>query len=185
MERCEYNFTRSSLCDIGMVWIEKDKRPRIIRIFLSEKNNDIYKRIKRFFPAAKKTQNKKINFILGNIRSYLEGEIINFNFSGLQKIPYSRFQRAVLLATRRIPYGKVIAYKGLAELVGAKSARAVANALAKNPFPIVIPCHRVVTFDRKIGGFQPGRNLKKVLLKLEGITFDKKGRIPEGFFLKI
>ena len=96
----------------------------------------------------------------------------------------SEFQWAVLCAARQIPSGRVTTYKGLARLIGTKSARAVGNALAKNPFPLVIPCHRVVGFDRKIGGFQLEGDLKKFLLQLEGVEFDEKGRVSEEFFLK-
>jgi methylated-DNA-[protein]-cysteine S-methyltransferase len=94
----------------------------------------------------------------------------------------SEFQRAVYIKTRRIPCGMVISYKGLAKLVGTESARAVGRALAKNPFPIIVPCHRIVSSDRRIGGFQAGGHLKKRLLKLEGVKFDKKGRILKKFF---
>ena len=100
----------------------------------------------------------------------------------LQEVP-SQFQRRVYRALKRIPRGKVITYKGLAKRIGTASARAVGNALAGNPFPLIIPCHRVVNSSRKIGRFKLGRNLKKKLLKLEGVTFDKDERIPEKFFV--
>jgi len=96
----------------------------------------------------------------------------------------------------RVPSGRVITYKGLAGYIGCGSARAVGNALSKNPFPIVVPCHRVVRADRRPGGFtvsagmrksarkKSAHNLKKGLLELEGVTFDGNGKIPEKFFIK-
>lgn len=183
MEKLLYSLIRLPLCNIGVIWIEKWKGPKIVKISLFKKNDNMRKGIIRIFPEAKQGQNKKIDFILKRIKCYLEGEIPHFNLSDLEKVLCSKFQWDVSRAARLIPYGKVITYKGLAGLMGVRSARAAGNALAKNPFPVIIPCHRVVSSDRKIGGFQSGQNLKKALLKLEGITFDKKGRIPEEFFV--
>lgn len=104
--------------------------------------------------------------------------------NSLNKDMCSNFQWDVSLAVKKIPRGKVISYKDLADIAGFKNAaRAVGNVLAKNPFPIIIPCHRVVNTDRRIGGFQAGRNLKKKLLLAEGIKFDKKGKILREFFI--
>jgi methylated-DNA-[protein]-cysteine S-methyltransferase len=55
--------------------------------------------------------------------------------------------------------------------------------LAKNPFPIIIPCHRVIRTDGSIGGYQGGVEMKRALLEMEGIAFDAKGRaVVKGFF---
>ena len=73
--------------------------------------------------------------------------------------------------TGKIPYGKARTYSWIAERIGkAKAGRAVGNALAKNPFPIIIPCHRVIKKDGRLGGFTSpaGIQLKKELLHLEG-----------------
>ena len=76
-----------------------------------------------------------------------------------------------------IPKGKVSTYGRLAEKSGAsKGARAVGNALATNPYPLIIPCHRVIRSDGSLGGFGGGLKMKKELLLMEGITFDAKGR---------
>jgi methylated-DNA-[protein]-cysteine S-methyltransferase len=179
MPKINYLLICSSLCNIGVVWIEKGKNPKIVRIFLSENSDDLPRRMKKVFLEARERQNSKIDFLL---ERYLKGEAIPLGLSLLKKSLCSKFQWVVYRAARRIPYGRVITYKGLARLTGTKSARTVGNALAKNPFPLVIPCHRVVDSDRKIGGFQSGQNLKEALLGLEGIVFDEKGRIPKKFF---
>ncbi|MEA3305232.1 MAG: MGMT family protein [Candidatus Omnitrophota bacterium] len=115
----------------------------------------------------------------------MKGETARFDSRYLDKYLCSKFQRGVILAAGKIPRGKVISYKGLAALAGFKNAaRAVGNAMAKNPFPVIIPCHRVVNADGKVGEFQSGRSLKKKLLMSEGIKFDKKGRIPREFFVE-
>lgn len=105
------------------------------------------------------------------IIAYFEGACVNFGLD----IPivlneFSGFCRAVLIACREIEFGQTISYAGLAKSLGRPNAnRSVGNALAKNPLPLIIPCHRVVRSDGKIGGFSApgGEKLKKKMLELE------------------
>ncbi len=72
------------------------------------------------------------------------------------------------LAMSRIPYGQTRSYAELGALVGGRSlARVAGQACRKNPLPVLIPCHRVVA-SSGLGGFTPGQEVKKMLLKLEG-----------------
>jgi methylated-DNA-[protein]-cysteine S-methyltransferase len=90
------------------------------------------------------------------------------------KLEGTSFQIKVWKAIERIPKGKVKTYKDLAKNVGnPKASRAVANACGKNPYPIKIPCHRVIRSDGGLGGYsgKGGIKLKKKLLKEEGILF--------------
>ena len=81
------------------------------------------------------------------------------------------FQRAVWETTRLIPYGETRSYMWVAEQIEQpKAVRAVGQALGRNPLPIIIPCHRVLTSDGKLGGFTNGIKMKKSLLHLEGLT---------------
>ncbi len=94
----------------------------------------------------------------------------------------SGFQQKVYGATRRIPRGQVSTYKEIALAIGKPgAARAVGNALNKNPFPIEVPCHRVVRSDLKLGGFSKGPREKKRLLEKEGVLIDKEGLISEEY----
>ncbi|MDP6647629.1 MAG: MGMT family protein [Dehalococcoidales bacterium] len=78
------------------------------------------------------------------------------------------FQRRVWETTQLIPYGETRSYRWVAERMGQPAAaRAVGQALAKNPLPIIIPCHRVVTNNGKLGGFSGGLEMKRYLLRLE------------------
>ncbi|MCJ7777171.1 MAG: methylated-DNA--[protein]-cysteine S-methyltransferase [Sedimentisphaerales bacterium] len=80
------------------------------------------------------------------------------------------FVRKVLTACRKVPSGKTVSYSQLAEIIGKPGAsRAVGNALAKNPIPLIIPCHRVIRHDGSLGNFSAigGTILKKRLLTLE------------------
>jgi len=78
------------------------------------------------------------------------------------------FRRKVLEATRRIPYGRTTTYGNLAKQVGSpRAVRAVGGAMAANPVPILIPCHRVLAAGG-LGGYGGGLALKRRLLALEG-----------------
>ena len=79
----------------------------------------------------------------------------------------SEFQKKVLEVVKKIPKGKVLTYKQVAEMAGYQKAwRAVGNVLAKNKDPN-IPCYRVIRSDGKIGKYNRGEGLKKKLLKKE------------------
>ena len=81
----------------------------------------------------------------------------------------SKFQQKVLRAVSAIPRGKVSTYQRIAKQIGQpKAARAVARALANNPFPLIIPCHRVICSDGALGGYQGGLKMKRALLEKEG-----------------
>jgi methylated-DNA-[protein]-cysteine S-methyltransferase len=80
------------------------------------------------------------------------------------------FEARVLGAAARIPFGEVRSYGELARAIGApKAARAVGNALGRNPIPIVIPCHRVVRGSGALGGYGGGPGIKDRLLAIEGV----------------
>ena len=77
----------------------------------------------------------------------------------------SDFQRRVLEYTLKIPKGQVRTYREVAEAVGSpRACRAVGQALKKNPLPVVIPCHRVIRSDGRLGSYAGGKNKKKKLL---------------------
>jgi methylated-DNA-[protein]-cysteine S-methyltransferase len=80
----------------------------------------------------------------------------------------TKFQKKVYGVVKKIPSGEVRTYGWVAKRIGnPKAARAVGNALNKNPFPIIVPCHRVVAKDG-LGGFAKGLKAKKRLLRSEG-----------------
>ena len=92
----------------------------------------------------------------------------------MKNIKGTNFQKKVWLEITKIPKGKTITYKALAVKIGKpKAYRAVANACAKNPLLEIIPCHRVIRSDGKMGGYtgEKGIERKKKLLKSEGVKF--------------
>jgi len=103
------------------------------------------------------------------IQDYLAGKLRRFACPVDLAAVRSSFQRRVLQACRRIPYGRTVSYGELAAAVGSPgAARAVGQALGRNPVPLVVPCHRVVAADGSLGGFSAGVSLKRKLLLLEG-----------------
>ena len=87
----------------------------------------------------------------------------------------SEFCKNVYKIVKNIPYGEVRTYGWVAKAIGKpKAARAVGQALKRNPFPIIIPCHRVVGVNN-IGGFTGKVDLKKKLLTLEGYELKGQG----------
>ena len=90
------------------------------------------------------------------------------------KLEGTVFQRRVWKEISKIPFGETRTYKDLATAIGKpNSSRAVANACGKNPYPVIIPCHRVIRSDGKLGGYSGvgGVKKKKELLKLENVKF--------------
>ena len=85
----------------------------------------------------------------------------------------TEFQRRVYLALLDVPKGSIITYGELALKVGCKSPRAIGNALHKNPFAPLVPCHRVIRANGEIGGYAFGQQEKLRLLREEEQYNDK------------
>jgi methylated-DNA-[protein]-cysteine S-methyltransferase len=101
------------------------------------------------------------------LRRYFRGEKANFP-DRLNLRDATPFQRAVLELVHSIPYGETRSYAWVAKQLGkAKGSRAVGQVLARNPLPIIVPCHRVVGSDGSLVGFGSGLGLKKRLLDME------------------
>ena len=89
----------------------------------------------------------------------------------------SAFDQAAIKALKRIPRGQVATYGEIAAFIGRPgAARAVGNALHKNPYAPFFPCHRVVRSDGRVGGFAQGQKKKIGRLKAEGINI-KNGKV--------
>lgn len=104
------------------------------------------------------------------IRDYFNRKPVDFPCK-LDLSRASLFQKSVWQITQSIPYGQRRTYGWVADKLGMpKAARPVGQALAQNPLPIVIPCHRVVCNGGSPGGFSGGEDWKRALLKLEAKT---------------
>ena len=143
---------------------------RLVATMLPETKPGILRRIKRDWPDAVEDRNALPEF-RGQVVAYFTGAKVRFTCP-IDLTSFPPFRAEVLKACRRIPYGKTTSYGDLAMAAGSPgAARAVGGAMAHNPLPLVIPCHRVLCSDGSIGGFssRSGVSQKKRLLALENV----------------
>ena len=111
--------------------------------------------------------------LMERLKVYFSGHKTTFP----NKLDLSRatpFQREVWEMTRCIPYGETRSYAWVAEQIKKpKAMRAVGQTLGKNPLPIIVPCHRVVASNGKLGGFGGGLEMKRYFLSLEASASTK------------
>ncbi len=108
------------------------------------------------------------------LQRYFHGERIDFSNIPVDLRAFPLFRQKVLNIIRTVAFGEIRSYGQVAELCGSpRAARAVGGALAANPIPVIIPCHRVVASNGRLTGFSApgGVSSKIVLLQLEGVEF--------------
>ncbi|MDH7490445.1 MAG: methylated-DNA--[protein]-cysteine S-methyltransferase [Anaerolineae bacterium] len=150
---------------LGMSAQDTPTGPRVVRIHLPNETPS-------WFPSETRVLHSPLKELAARIEAYLAGEPVTFDLDLLLMEQCSEFQQRVLLAEFGIPRGWVSTYARVAEHLRApRAARAVGTALANNPFPIVIPCHRAVRSDGNLGGYRGGLAMKRALLEMEGIAF--------------
>jgi len=128
------------------------------------------------FPAAGETAPPpEVQRVIDRLVALLRGEASDFSTIALDMDEVPAFHRRVYEAARAIPAGMTLSYGDIAARVGAPgAARAVGQALGRNPFPIIVPCHRVLAAGGKIGGFsaQGGVATKRRMLAIEGVQLN-------------
>jgi methylated-DNA-[protein]-cysteine S-methyltransferase len=111
----------------------------------------------------------KLADVIEQLDAYFKGKLQEFSVE-IDLNNLSEFHKKVIMDLSKIPYGTVISYGELARKVNnPKAARAVGQACKANPIPIIIPCHRVIRSDGKIGNYTAGVDVKKYLLDLEKV----------------
>ncbi len=113
-------------------------------------------------PVLKEAADALSEYFSGNLKSF----DIPLDLSGV-----TPFQRTIYELLVDVPFGTITTYGSLAEAANLtpEASRAVGGAVGANPLPIIIPCHRVIRTDRKLGGYSGGLDRKVELLRLEGI----------------
>jgi methylated-DNA-[protein]-cysteine S-methyltransferase len=111
-------------------------------------------------------------------RRYFEGEKVDFSHVPLDLVAQDATCEKIYAAARRLGWGETTTYGALAKNLGDnwELARDVGQAMANNPVPLIIPCHRVLAAGGKIGGFSApgGAETKAWMLELEGVTLGPK-----------
>ena len=114
------------------------------------------------FPAVEISGNLELK---KGIEAFISGEDVKFNL----KVDGTPFELEVWSALLDVPYGQTVSYSEIAKRIGKpRAVRAVANACAKNPIPLIIPCHRIIRKSGGLGGYGPGIEKKIALLEIEG-----------------
>lgn len=161
---------------LSLVWQETEVGPRVRRVFLPREDTLALGIALTAFPGAVPRSCPAIEELCERIERFLEGEDVRLELDIVALESCSRFQRRVLLAEYEIPRGWVSTYGGIARSLETQGgARAVGGALARNPFPIIVPCHRAIRADHRLGGFQGGLKMKRALLELEGVPVSPAG----------
>ena len=120
--------------------------------------------------------------VIAEAQRYFAGERIDFTPITLDLKQVDPFRREIYDALRKVGFGETVTYGELARRAGAnepQAAQDVGIAMARNPVPLIIPCHRVLAAGGKIGGFSaPGRTeAKQRMLALEGVFIDNQPRL--------
>lgn len=139
----------------------------IVRVTLRTGKGDAAKN------PAKASVPEFVRDAINDLKRYDRGERIDFRGVVLDRSSLTSFQASVFRELSKVPYGKTTDYGSLAERVGKPGAsRAVGTAVGKNPWMVIVPCHRVLRKDGSIGGFSApgGLATKRNLLSIEGIT---------------
>jgi methylated-DNA-[protein]-cysteine S-methyltransferase len=153
----------------GIVWSEHG----VVGVQLPERNEDATRRrVSRRFPAARgAVPPADIQRAIDDIVALLGGEPRDLTHVAIDAESVADFNRRVYAIARTIAPGATLSYGEIAERLGDRNlARDVGQALGQNPFPIIVPCHRVLAAGGKVGGFSaPGGVVTKLrLLSIEG-----------------
>jgi methylated-DNA-[protein]-cysteine S-methyltransferase len=178
MEYRFYTTFSSPFNTFTVVWKETSSDLRVQRIFLSDPKRKSEIKALESFKKIKLESSSLIALLGENIQRFFKGKQVDFGLGLLDFNQCFEIQEKVLMAEYKIPRGWVSTYKRIAHhLDMPKGARVVGNALARNPFPIIIPCHRAIKTNGELGGFQGGIGMKCALLELEGIEVSDKGKV--------
>ena len=175
-----FSLVETSFGHVGIVYRDTVDA-RVVDVFLPRAKEDSLRAVKFQYPEAQLHSSDGLGSLPQLFVDYFNGKQVKFPLDVLDLSICYPFQIEVLKAEWSIPYGKVASYGCVARKIGSTAYRAVGNALARNPFPIIIPCHRAIRSDRTLGGFQGGLEMKRKILELEGVEFDSSGKVKKEF----
>jgi methylated-DNA-[protein]-cysteine S-methyltransferase len=173
----------SGFGDMTLFWEETDDGARVTYISLPNEQDGAEAAIRAAGTRASSRSCPAIDDLCQRLGRFLSGEAVDFELELLALERCSEFQRRVLLAESGIPRGRVSTYGRIAAHLNVPGgARAVGGALGRNPFPIVVPCHRAVRSDGGLGGYRGGLAMKRALLEMEGVEISPAGKVLTGTF---
>jgi methylated-DNA-[protein]-cysteine S-methyltransferase len=149
-------------------WLAAMTERGLVRVAFTPEFDDVLEELsERVSPRVLKMPSR-LDELRREFDEYFEGKRKDFEVP-LDWQLVQGFNRRVLRATAKIPYGRMSTYGTMARQAGSpRAARAAGNALHNNPIPLVVPCHRVIGSDGRLVGYGGGLPMKEYLLKLEG-----------------
>ena len=176
-----YLLIPSPFGDFGLVWRDGPTGARVQETILPRQGRNMSDLLAERYASFTPGSRPEIDGIADALARYFKGEIVTLPLDRVALEQCSEFQRRVLLAEYAIPRGWISTYGLVAAHLGApRGARAVGGALAHNPFPILIPCHRALRSDLGLGGYQGGLAMKRALLEMEGVAIGIDSRAVTG-----
>lgn len=176
--RSEYRIFETACGFCGIAW----NSIGITRFRLPTKSAEAAERmlLRRLRGAEPGAPTPEVVDLVAAVKRYFEGEKTDFSGVKLDLGDQDAFFKQIYAAARQVGWGRTTTYGILAKALGAgpEVARGVGQAMAKNPVPLIIPCHRVLAAGGKIGGFSaPGGSATKIrMLELEGVHVE----LPES-----
>ena len=164
-----YDFVTKSM--MGDVLVAATDKGLCAVILGRRTRNGFVKQLMKMFPTQPVQRRPRVmKPYRQELADYFAGRRTEFTLPIDLSAVHGPFQRRVLKRLSRLPFGRVISYGELATRAGSpRGARAVGAAMAANPMPVVIPCHRVIESRGKLGGYTGGVSMKKKLLTHEGV----------------
>ena len=166
-----YHVFESAMGFCAIAWSDE----RVARFQLPTKSAEAADRLmrRRAFGAEPGALPEEVAAVVEAAKRYFAGEEMDFSWVQLDLAGEGAFFAQIYGALRRVGWGRTTTYGALAKEVGAgrEAARDVGEAMARNPAPLIIPCHRVLAAGGKIGGFSApgGSKTKARMLELEGV----------------
>lgn len=157
-----YTTIKTQIGNLGLVRDDDS----LLKIYLP--NEEISEQsLQRIYPNENIVENKSgFEDVITQLTEYFEGKRKRFNIK--TKIIISPFYKNALAEVAKVPYGETVSYSQIAnKLNNPKAARAVGSANACNPLPIIIPCHRIIANNGKLGGYAGGLMMKQYLINFE------------------
>lgn len=141
--------------------------------------------LRRFPQARRTTPSTQMASLISEIKRYFDGEKVDFSAVPLDMGSQDPFFARVYAEVRKLGWGETTTYGAVAKVLGAEpqAARDVGQAMASNPIPLIVPCHRVLAAGGKIGGFSApgGSSSKAKMLEIEGVPLaDQKARATDN-----
>jgi len=178
--KARYRLFETPLGSCGIVWTEQG----VSGLQLPEGDRGATERRLRKTASQSGSAPPDVEQVIADVHWYMSGRRTDFSAVALDLANAGAFEQKVYAVVRSIRWGETASYGEIAARAGSpQAARAVGQALARNPIPIIIPCHRVLAKGHRIGGFSAygGRLTKEHLLALEGVRLEEAPPLLPGF----